>query len=126
VLHGQKCSLGRIDAVNPCDFLSSGSNRTERGVLFSEILQCRYKPEQHEQLEKTYYQRSRVETAIGVCKDLGLGPAGFRGRVRVKSHVFLVLCLGLAVALANYHRWNDVASPNIMLWDSFCTTAVSI
>lgn len=30
------------------------------------------------QLDKTYDQRSRVETAIGVCKDLGLGTTGPR------------------------------------------------
>jgi hypothetical protein len=67
------------------------------------------------QLNKTYDQRSRVETAIGVCKDLGLGTPRVRGRVRVKAHVFLTLCLRLAVALANHHRGADVASPNIML-----------
>jgi hypothetical protein len=55
------------------------------------------------QLDKTYDQRSRVETAIGVCKDLGLRTPRVRGRVRVKAHVFLVLCLRLAVALANHH-----------------------
>ena len=32
------------------------------------------------QLEKMYAGRSRVETANGVCKDFGLGPAGSRGR----------------------------------------------
>jgi hypothetical protein len=35
--------------------------------------------------------------------------------VRVKAHVFLSLCLRLAVALANHHRGNDVASPSITL-----------
>jgi hypothetical protein len=67
------------------------------------------------QLEETYAERSRVETAIGVCKDLGLGTPRVRGRVRVKSHVFIALCLRLAVALANHHRGNDVASPTITL-----------
>ena len=67
------------------------------------------------QLEKTYAERSRVETAIGVCKDLGLGTPQVRGRVRVKSHVFIALCLRLAVALANHHRGNDVAGPTITL-----------
>lgn len=67
------------------------------------------------QLDETYTERSRVETAIGVCKDLGLGPAGSRGRVRIKAHVCLALCLCLAVVLANYHRGNDVASPTITL-----------
>ena len=65
------------------------------------------------QLEKAYLHRSQVETAIGVCKDLGLETPQVRGRVRVKAHVFLVLCLRLAVALANHHRGNDVASPTI-------------
>jgi len=67
------------------------------------------------QLEETYSGRSQVETAIGVCKDLGLGTPRVRGRVRVKAHVFLVLCLRLAVALANHHRGNDLASPTITL-----------
>ena len=67
------------------------------------------------QLDKTYSNRSQVETAIGVCKDLGLGTPRVRGRVRVKAHVFIALCLRLTVALANYHRGNDVASPNITL-----------
>ena len=67
------------------------------------------------QLEETYSYRSQVETAIGVCKDLGLGTPRVRGRVRVKAHVFLSLCLRLAVALANHHRGNDVASPSITL-----------
>jgi hypothetical protein len=67
------------------------------------------------QLEETYSHRSQVETAIGVCKDLGLGTPRVRGRVRVKTHVFLALCLRLAVALANHNRGNDVASPTITL-----------
>ncbi|TSD08536.1 hypothetical protein DP107_19495, partial [Haloglomus irregulare] len=50
-----------------------------------------------------------------MCKDLGLGTPRVRGRVRVKSHVFIALCLRLAVALANHHRGNDVASPTITL-----------
>lgn len=56
------------------------------------------------QLDETYAERSWVETAIGVCKDLGLGIPQLRGRVRVKSHVFIALCLHLAVALANHHQ----------------------
>jgi len=67
------------------------------------------------QLDETYAERSRIETAIGVCKDLGLGTPRVRGRVRVNAHVFIALCLRLAVALANYHRGNDVASPTITL-----------
>ena len=64
------------------------------------------------QIDKTYSNRSQVETAIGVCKNLGLGLAG---RVRVKAHVFIALCLRLAVTLANHHRENGVASPTITL-----------
>jgi hypothetical protein len=55
------------------------------------------------QLDETYAELSWVETAIGVCKDLGLGTPRVRGRVRVKSRVFIALCLRLAVALANHH-----------------------
>jgi hypothetical protein len=58
------------------------------------------------QLDEAYRKRSRIETAIGVCKDLGLGTPRVRGRVRVQPHVFLVLCLRLAVALANHERDN--------------------
>jgi hypothetical protein len=68
-----------------------------------------------EQLEETYSYRSQVETAIGVCKDFGLGAPRVRGRVRVKVHVFLALCLRSVVALANHHRGNDVASPTFTL-----------
>lgn len=67
------------------------------------------------QLEETYSKRSQVETAIGVCKDLGLGTPRVRGRVRVNAHVFLTLCLRLAVSLANHHRDNDVARSIITL-----------
>jgi hypothetical protein len=66
-------------------------------------------------LDDTYRKRSQIETAIGVCKDLGLGTPRVRGRVRVQSHVFLVLCLRLAVALTNHERDNDIASPTITL-----------
>ena len=78
------------------------------------------------QFDKTYNQRSRVETAIGVYKDLGPRTPRVRGRVRVKAHVFLALCLRVAVALANHHRGHDVASPNIMLCVPFCTTAQTL
>jgi hypothetical protein len=56
------------------------------------------------QLEETYEQRSQVERTIGACKDCGLETPGVRGRVRVKSHVFLTLCLRLVIAIANYER----------------------
>ncbi len=56
------------------------------------------------QLEETYKQRSQVERTIGACKDCGLETPGVRGRVRVKSHVFLTLCLRLVIAIANYKR----------------------
>lgn len=75
------------------------------------------------QLAETYSYRSQVETAVGVCKGLGLGTPWARGRVRVKAHVFLALCLRLAVALANHHQGNDVANPTITLQEHFCTTA---
>jgi len=68
-----------------------------------------------ERLDEAYRKRSRIETAIGVCKDLGLGTPRVRGRVRVESHVFLALCLRLAVALTNHERDNDIASPTITL-----------
>lgn len=56
------------------------------------------------QLTETYEQRSQVERTIGACKNCGLETPGVRGRVRVKSHVFLALCLRLVIAIANYER----------------------
>ena len=56
------------------------------------------------QLKETYEQRSQVERTIGGCKDCGLETPGVRGRVRVKSHVLLTLCLRLVIAIANYER----------------------
>jgi hypothetical protein len=68
-----------------------------------------------ERLDEAYRKRSRIETAIGVCKDLGLGTPRVRGRVRFQSHVFIALCLRLAVALTNHERDNNIASPTITL-----------
>ena len=55
-------------------------------------------------LEETYNRRTQVERTIGASKDCGLGTPRVRGRVHVKAHVFLSLCLRLAVAIANYER----------------------
>ena len=55
-------------------------------------------------LEETYNRRTQVERTIGASKDCGLGTPRVRGRVHVKTHVFLALCLRLAVAIANYER----------------------
>ena len=55
-------------------------------------------------LEKTYNRRTQVERTIGATKDCGLGTPHVRGRVHVKTHVFLALCLRLAIAIANYER----------------------
>jgi hypothetical protein len=55
-------------------------------------------------LKETYNRRTQVERTIGAGKDCGLGTPRVRGRVRVKSHVFLALCLRLAIAIANYER----------------------
>ncbi len=95
---------------NTADPLDINYRVEERIKEHSDTVRLRQK-----QLDKTYSHRSQVETAIGVCKDLGLGTPGVRGRVRIKSHVFIALCLRLAVALANHNRGNNVASPNIML-----------
>lgn len=55
-------------------------------------------------LEETYNRRTQVERTIGASKDCGLGTPRVRGRVHVKAHVSLALCLRLAVAIANYER----------------------
>lgn len=67
------------------------------------------------QLDETYDNRSQVETTIGVCKDLGLGTPRVRGRERAKTHVFVALCLRLAVVIANHERGGDIASPIVTL-----------
>jgi hypothetical protein len=67
------------------------------------------------QLDDTYDNRSQVETTIGVCKDLGLGTPEVRGRERAKTHVFVALCLRLAVVIANHERGGDIASPIVKL-----------
>lgn len=56
------------------------------------------------QLKETHKKRSQVERTIGACKDCGLETPGVRGRVRVKAHIFLILCLRLVIAIANYER----------------------
>jgi hypothetical protein len=65
------------------------------------------------QLKKTYEQRSQVERTIGACKDCGLETPGVRGHVRVKSHVFLSLCLRLVIAIANYERGSNPGKTTI-------------
>jgi len=67
------------------------------------------------QLEETYEQRSQVERTIGACKDCGLETPGVRGRIRVKSHVFLSLCLRLILAIANYERGNNPGKTTLEL-----------
>lgn len=67
------------------------------------------------QLDDTYDNRSQVETTIGVCKDLGLGTPRVRGRERAKTHVYVALCLRLAVVIANHEREGDIASPIVKL-----------
>ena len=67
------------------------------------------------QLDDTYDNRSRVETAIGVCKDLGLGTPKVRSRDRAQTHVFVVPCLRLAVVIADHERGGDIPSPIVEL-----------
>jgi len=55
-------------------------------------------------LKETYNRRTQVERTIGASKDCGLRTPRVRGRVRVKTHVFLALCLRLVIAIANYER----------------------
>lgn len=59
--------------------------------------------------------RSQVEMTIGVCKDLGLRTPEVRGRECAKTHVFVALCLRLAVVIANHERGDDIASPIVEL-----------
>ena len=56
----------------------------------------------------------KLKQRLGSVRILASEPH-VRGRVRIKAHVFLVLCLRLTVALANHHRGNDLASPTITL-----------
>ena len=72
-------------------------------------------PVWEKQLDETYDNRSQVETAIGVCKGLGLGTPKVRGRERAKTHVFVSLCIRLAIVIANHERGGDIASPIVEL-----------
>jgi hypothetical protein len=65
------------------------------------------------QLEESYEQRSQVERTIGTCKDCGLEKPGVRGRVHIKSHIFLTLCLRLVIAIANYERGSNPGKTTI-------------
>lgn len=77
------------------------------------------------QFDKTHAERSRIKTAVGVCKGLGFRtPAGLRSSTRQIVRVDIAFCFRLTVALVNHHqdRGNDVASPIIALSQQFCTT----
>jgi hypothetical protein len=73
------------------------------------------------QLEETYSHRSQVETAIGVCKDLGLGTRG-SGAERESKHTSSSLCASAwlwhspiiseeMMSLALPSRYNNSSAP---------------
>ena len=72
-------------------------------------------PDTEYHIQKRIKEHSKTvrvcETAIGVCKNLGLGTPKVRGRERANIHVFIALCLCLAIVIANHKRGGDIASP---------------
>jgi transposase len=58
-------------------------------------------------LKKTFRKRSSVENTNNVLKQLGLEDLRVKGWYAVKTHVFLILILRLAIAIARYQKNND-------------------
>ena len=58
-------------------------------------------------LDETYNHRTGIERTNDAVKDCGLGHVRARGRIHVRTEVFLALCLRLVVAITNCERGND-------------------
>ena len=56
------------------------------------------------ELEKSYRSRSAVENTNNVLKQMGLEDLHVKGWNAVKTHVFIILILRLAIAIARYHN----------------------
>lgn len=56
-------------------------------------------------LARIYKKRSAVENTYNVLKQMGLEDLHVRGWNAVKTHVFIILILRLAIAIARY--WHD-------------------
>ena len=62
-------------------------------------------------IDETYNpDRSRTNDAV---KDCGLGHVRARGRVHVRTEVFVALCLRLVVAVTNFERGIDPGSEKL-------------
>ena len=59
------------------------------------------------ELKKTFRKRSSVENANNVLKQLGLEDILVKGWYAVKTHVYLILLLRLAIAIARYQHDNE-------------------
>jgi len=55
-------------------------------------------------LDKVYRRRSAVENTNNVLKQMGLEDLHVKGRNAVKTHVYIILILRLAIAIARYHN----------------------
>lgn len=58
-------------------------------------------------LDNDFKMRSAVENANNVLKQLGLEHIRVKGRNAVKAHVYLILILRLAIAIARFHKEPD-------------------
>lgn len=59
------------------------------------------------ELDNTYKQRVAVENTNNVLKQMGLEDIHVRGWNAVKTHVFIILILRLAIAIARYYKNQD-------------------
>ena len=66
-------------------------------------------------LDETYNRRTGVERTNDAVKDCGLGHVRARGRVHVRTQVFLALCLRLVVAITNFERGDDPGREKLKL-----------
>ncbi|MEM4258257.1 MAG: transposase [Candidatus Thermoplasmatota archaeon] len=59
------------------------------------------------ELDNTYKQRAAVENTNNVLKQMGLEDLHVKGWNAVKIHVFIILILRLAIAIARYYKDRD-------------------
>jgi hypothetical protein len=55
-------------------------------------------------LDKVYRRRCAVENTNNVLKQMGLEDLHVKGENAVKTHVYIILILRLAIAIARYHN----------------------
>ena len=69
------------------------------------------------EFKKTFQKQSSVENANNVLKQLGLEDILVKGWYAVKTHVYLILLLGLIIAILRYRHNNESNLRKISLVD---------